>query len=99
MKWLYRVFAVSSLLCLVTAWAADSSTHQPTLQGFESVNKNAAENPDNKGLQNARERLARNIRRHESQGNPHTRAPKSANERSNVERPNRVERVERVERS
>jgi hypothetical protein len=58
--------AIGTLLLLgvtSTSHAADPATKQPLDQARESVDKNLAKDPDNKGLQNAAERLQTNQER------------------------------------
>lgn len=61
------IAAVTLLLLSVagTSHADDPATKQPLDQAMESVDKNLARDPDNKGLQNAAERLQTNKERHE----------------------------------
>lgn len=62
------VIAAGTLLLLSvagTSHADDPATKQPLDQAMESVDKNLARDPDNKGLQNAAERLQTNKERHE----------------------------------
>lgn len=52
---------VLTALLLTTISVAHAETaNQPAAQGAASVNKNLGANPDNKGLQNASERLKEN---------------------------------------
>lgn len=64
-----RAVIVAGALLLLsaagTSHADDPATKQPLDQAMESVDKNLARDPDNKGLQNAAERLQTNKERHE----------------------------------
>ncbi len=64
-----------------TTTTSSTATSGPMSQGLNSVDKNLAKDPDNKGLQTAQERLIRN------------RAEKT----ERLERVERAERVERPE--
>ena len=56
--------ATLSLLSFASAgYAADPVTKQPLDQAIESVDQNLAKDPDNKGLQNAADRLQTNQQR------------------------------------
>jgi hypothetical protein len=100
MRFLYRVLAVGVPLCLAAAWAADSRPpHEPTVQGLQSVSKNVAKNPDNRGLQNARDRLIANIVRHETRDKSARKETRSTGgESGRPEQIGRAEPMERVER-
>ena len=55
------------LLCVAgTSHADDPAAKQPLDQAMESVDKNLARDPDNKGLQNAAERLQTNQERYKN---------------------------------
>ena len=63
------VIAAGTLLLLSvagTSHADDPATKQPLDQAMESVDKNLAKDPDNKGLQNAAERLQTNQERYKN---------------------------------
>lgn len=83
----------SALLAFSTAVFAEP-TNVPMEQGFESVNRNMAKNPDNEGLGNARQRLIENQRRQADRGRNHAPGQQRI---ERVERPQRPERVERVD--
>lgn len=72
-----------------------TTTSQPPLtQGIKSVSKNLERDPDNKGLQNAQQRLLDNQTRQELQRTEREHRVETAK----LERVERVERAERVER-
>src|SRR4030067_1502613 len=63
------VIAAGTLLLLSvagTSYADDPAAKQPLDQAMESVDKNLARDPDNKGLQNAAERLQTNQERYKN---------------------------------
>jgi len=62
------IVAVTLLLLSAagTSHADDPAAKQPLDQAMESVDKNLARDPDNKGLQNAAGRLQTNRERHEN---------------------------------
>lgn len=89
-----------------TSYAADPAAKQPLDQAIESVDKNLAKDPDNKGLQNAAERLRINQERHKQkraeqkakrEEHKDDQAEKRA-EREKAERPERAERPEKAGR-
>jgi hypothetical protein len=67
----------------------------PLSQGISSVNKNLERQPDNKGLQNAAERLRENRERQEARRAEHVERVARV---ERVERPERPERPEKIER-
>ena len=68
---------------------ATTTTKGPVSGGLASVQKNLKDNPDNKGLQNAEQRLLTNQERIEA---------KRADTATRVEKAQRVDKVERVEK-
>jgi len=93
-----------------TSYAADTATKQPLDQSIESVDKNLAKDPDNKGLQNAAERLQTNKERQakKREAQAAKREAKSLkkaerkaakeSERQEAGRPDKAERPEKTER-
>lgn len=83
-----------------TGTTTTATTRQPIAQGLKSVGKNLERDPDNKGLQNAEQRLTANLARQElHRTERETRIETTKIERAErSERPERVARVERVER-
>lgn len=72
-----------------------ASRKAPLSQSITSVGRNLERYPDNKGLQNAYQRLERNQERYESRSLERADRVERAEK---VERPERVERPEKVER-
>jgi len=60
------LFGSMFLIAAGTSYAADAETRAPLSQAQESIEKNLQKNPDNKGLQNAAERLEINKQRQEA---------------------------------
>lgn len=103
------VIAVGTLLLLGgagTSYAADSAAKQPLDQAIKSVDKNLAKDPDNKGLNNAAERLQTNQERHNKKraaqlAKRHEKREMKMEKRlehERTERPEKAERPEKVER-
>lgn len=87
MKTIKSILA-AALAAFSTAAAGDPDpTRFPMDRAIERVTANSAEQPDNRGLRNARDHLFENLVRHETRGRGH----------EAVERPERPERPERVE--
>lgn len=78
----------------LSAISTTTATKQPISQGLKSVAKNLEKDPDNKGLQNAQQRLLENQERQET----HRLDQQARVETVKPERVARVERIERVER-
>lgn len=76
---------------------ATTTTRQPIAQGLSSVRKNLERDPDNKGLQNAEQRLTANMARQELHRTEREQRVETA-KAERIERVARVERVERMER-
>ena len=72
-------------------------------QAVKSLTKNQARNPDNQGLENARDHIRANQRRfaekHADSHPGHQERVQRVERVERVERPERPERVERVERT
>src|SRR3990170_18002 len=84
-----------------TSYAADPAAKQPLDQAIKSVDKNLARDPDNKGLQNAAERLQTNQERYEkkrAEQKAKRQEHKDDQAEKRVERPEKAERPERAER-
>jgi len=82
-----------------TAFAADPESAKGTMiQALESVEKNIAKNPGNRGLTNAATRLRNNARRHDEHQAEKAAGTADQETHARVERAQSVERVERVER-
>jgi len=66
-----KAHVIFSVLFLASTSIAQAQTTPPAKvpgdQGIASVNKNLEKNPDNKGLQNAAERLKTNREKHQEQ--------------------------------
>lgn len=60
------LFGSMLLIAAATSYAAPTETRAPLSQAQESIDKNLQKNPDNKGLQNAAERLEINKQRQEA---------------------------------
>jgi len=80
--------------------AADSTAKKPLDQAIESIDKNLAKDPDNKGLLNAAERLQTNKERYEQKRAAQNakRLEHSGDRAERAERPERIERPEKIER-
>lgn len=105
--------ATLSLLSFASAgYAADPVTKQPLDQAIESVDQNLAKDPDNKGLQNAADRLQTNQQRQqekraEQEAKRQAKIDKRAGKMSDhhdaermekMDRPEKAERPEKMER-
>lgn len=88
------VVAILSLFTINASFAADEvDTKTPLSQSTQSVNKNLARDPDNKGLTNASKRLETNDEKIEA----HKDALKDKATRvEKIERPQKPERPEKV---
>ena len=93
MKKILSVTGIAALLLCSSAFA--DPTNIPMQQGLVSVQRNIARNPDNEGLQNARDRIIENAVRQESRGRNHAPGQQRI---EGVERVERVERPDRIER-
>jgi hypothetical protein len=80
------LLAAASVVILTGIGPANAGTSTPGTQGLDSVDKNLAKDPDNRGLENAQDRIERNQARH------------AAHEAAMADRPERAERVEHVEK-
>ena len=100
------LIAAGTLLLLSfsgTSHADDPATKQPLDQAIESVDKNQARDPDNKGLQNAAERLQTNKERHEKKREAkeqkrHEKKLKKAEKKAKREEAEQREKAERPEK-
>ena len=103
MKKLVGIAGAAVVLCSTAAFAEPESARGTMVQALESVEKNKAKNPDNRGLTNATTRLLNNARRHdehqtEKAGTAGAETHASAERAQVAERVERVEQVERPER-
>ncbi len=93
--------AAAVLLCFVMSVAAApgfAREPEPMQQGAKSVNKNLREQPDNKGLQQANDRLDDNRERFRDRHDNVSGAGRAGiNKIEKVERPDRPERAERLD--
>ena len=98
--------SVGTLLLLGVAsssHAADAATKQPMDQAIKSVDKNLAKDPDNKGLNNAAERLQTNKerqakKREAQKAKRDAKRDRQAARRSEHNKAERTERMEKAER-
>ena len=92
------ILTMSGIVALAFSAAVIADpTNVPMEQGFESVGRNIARDPDNEGLRNANERLLENQRRQADRGRNHAPGQQRIERIERVERPERPERVERVD--
>ncbi len=100
MKKLVGIAAAAVVLCSTAAFAEPESARGTMVQALESVEKNIAKNPGNRGLTNAATHLRNNARRHDEHQAEKT-GTAGAETHASAERAQvagRVERVEQVER-
>lgn len=83
------LLAVAAASLLATIGIANAETKTPSAQGLDSVDKNLAKQPDNRGLKNAQTRIEANQKRH---------ALHKAAVAERVEKPARPERPDHPER-
>ena len=90
------LLAAASVVMLATIGMANAAeTNVPGTQALDSVDKNLAKDPDNRGLENAQDRIERNQTRHAA----HKAAMKARAEKAErIEKAERVEKAERPER-
>jgi hypothetical protein len=58
------LLAAASVAMLASIGMANAQTKVPGTQALDSVDKNLAKDPDNRGLQTAQSRIERNQKRH-----------------------------------
>lgn len=93
-----KILSIAGTVALVfSAAALADPTNVPRSQAIETIAGNSAENPDNPGLANARQRLIDNDARQSTRGRNHAPGQQRIERVERVERPQRPERVERVD--
>lgn len=99
MKTILSIASVLAALVPAVAMADPDPSRQPIDQGIESVSKNIARDPDNKGLQNAGQRLFENQIRQSAHREQGPGSIERVERVERVERPQRPERIERIDLS
>lgn len=105
-----KLISVAILLATASVAHAQTAAPLPGDQGISSVNKNLEKNPDNKGLQNADDKLKQNQIKHKAQAEKRLEKKEEHMERKTernethtehheaVERPARIERPAKIDR-
>lgn len=89
------LLAAASAVMLASIGLANAQTNVPGTQALDSVDKNLAKDPDNRGLETAQQRIERNQKRHAL----HKAAMAKHEEKvEHLEKVDHMEKVDRPER-
>jgi hypothetical protein len=87
------LLAAASAVMLAGIGSANAQTNVPGAKALDSIDKNLAKDPDNRGLANARDRIERNQKRHALH-----KADKAEDKAERAEKAEKMEKVEHVEK-
>ncbi len=88
------LLAAASAVMLASIGLANAQTNVPGTQALDSVDKNLARDPDNRGLETAQQRIERNQKRHAL----HKAEMAKHEEKADIEKVDHMEKVDRPER-
>ena len=92
------LLAAASVVMLAGIGVANAGTNTPGTQALDSIDKNLAKDPDNRGLENAQDRIERNQKRHAAHKAAMAERAEKAEHMEKAERAEKVEHVEKVDR-